>query len=197
MGFIIADANDNIVEDSDILLDTNQNNFKAITSVSCSNCHATGFIPVVDEVRDIAIANARDIGLDRDEVEQLEGIYVSPDAFARQVKLDSEGLYQRALQLADLPIQGGDPLSSVFLRFDQDMTLADAAGDLGVTPDDLDRSLGLLDPTLSVLGTSRTRPAGGTIDRDDFTAQYIGALCELTTSNENAPDPVVCDALGL
>ena len=50
LGFIIADENDRIVEDSDILLDTNQNNFRAITSVSCANCHATGFIPVVDEV---------------------------------------------------------------------------------------------------------------------------------------------------
>jgi len=197
LAFIIADADDNIVQDSNILLDTNQNNFKAITSVSCSNCHATGLIPVVDEVRDITLANARTIGLSRDEVQQIEGIYVSPDAFARQVKSDSEGFYQRALQLADLPIQGGDPLSGVFLRFDQDMSLADAAGDLGVTPDDLDRSIGLLDPVLSVLGTSRTRPAGGSIDRDDFTAQYLGALCVLTTSNENAPDPAICDALGL
>ena len=55
---IIADENDNIVEDSDILLDTNQNNFRAVTAVSCSNCHAAGFIPVIDEVRDIALANA-------------------------------------------------------------------------------------------------------------------------------------------
>jgi len=197
LGFIIADAAGKIVEDSDILLDTNQNNFKAITSVSCSNCHATGFIPVVDEVRDIAIANARDIGLSRDEVEQIQGIYVTPDAFARVVKSDSETFYQRALQGVELPIQGGDPVSSTFLRFDQDVTLADAAGDLGVTPDDLDRSLGLLDPVLSALGSSRTRPTGGTIDRDDFTAQFTAALCVLTLSNENAPDPAVCAALGV
>jgi len=197
LGFIIADANDNIVEDSNILLDTNQNNFKAITSVSCSNCHATGFIPVVDEVRDIAIANARDIGLNRDQVEQLEGIYLAPDAFARQVKSDSEGFYQRALQRVDLPIQGGDPVSSVFLRFDQDMTLADAAGDLGVTPDVLDGELGALNPVLAVLGTSKLRPKGGSIDRDDFTQQFLGALCELSSADENQPDPVVCDALGL
>jgi len=197
LGFIIADAAGNIVEDSDILLDTNQNNFRAITSVSCSNCHAVGFIPVVDEVRDIAVANARDIGLNRDEVEQLQGIYVSPAEFARVVKDDSESFYQRALQKVELPIQGGDPLSSVFLRFDQDLTLADAAGDLGVTPEDLDGSLGLLDPTLAVLGTSRTRPAGGTLDRDDFTAQFTAALCVMTGSNENAPDPAVCAALGV
>ena len=47
---------------------------------------------------------------------------------------------------------------------------------------------------LSVLGTSRARPDGGTIDRDDFTAQYFAALCVMTQSNENAPDPAACDA---
>jgi len=187
LGFIIADANDAIVEDSDILLDTNQNNFRAITSVSCSNCHATGFIPVVDEVRDIAIANARDIGLNRDEVEQLEGIYVSPQEFARQVTDDSDGFYKRALQQADLPVQGGDPVSNVFLRFDQDMRLADAAGDLGLTPDDLDDNLDLLDPVLSTLDRN-------TIDRDDFTAVYVDSLCILSTALENQPDVAVCDA---
>jgi mono/diheme cytochrome c family protein len=187
LGFIIADANDAIVEDSDILLDTNQNNFRAITSVSCSNCHAQGFIPVVDEVREIALQNAREIGLDRDEVEQLEGIYVSPQEFSRQVQEDSQGFYQRALQLADLPIQGGDPVSSVFLRFDQDLRIADAAGDLGLTPEDLQDNLDLLDPVLSVLDN-------GSLDRDDFTNVFIDSLCRLSTPLENQPDVAVCDA---
>jgi len=187
LGFIIADANDAIVEDSDILLDTNQNNFRAVTSVSCSNCHAQGFIPVVDEVREIATANAREIGLDRDEIEQLEGIYVSPQEFARTVQEDSQGFYQRALQLGDLPIQGGDPVSSVFLRFDQDLRIEDVAGDLGVTPDDLDDNLDLLDPVLAVLER-------GTVDRDDFTAVYVNSLCIMSTPLENQPDPAVCDA---
>jgi mono/diheme cytochrome c family protein len=187
LGFVIADANDVIVEDSDILLDTNQNNFRAITSVSCSNCHASGFIPVVDEVRDIALSNAREIGLNRDEVEQLEGIYVTPQEFSRQVQEDSQGFYQRALQLADLPIQGGDPVSSVFLRFDQDLRIEDAAGDLGLTPDDLADNLDLLDPVLSVLDQ-------GTLDRDDFTNVYIDSLCRLSTPLENQPDVAVCDA---
>jgi hypothetical protein len=187
LGYIIADANDAIVEDSDILLDTNQNNFRAVTSVSCSNCHAAGFIPVVDEVRDIALQNAREIGLDRDEVEQLESIYVAAPEFARTVQEDSQVFYQRALQSAQLPVQGGDPVSSVFLRFDQDMRIEDAAGDLGLTPDDLAGSLDLLDPTLAVLER-------GTIDRDDFTNVFVDSLCNISTFLENVPDQAVCDA---
>jgi len=187
LGFIIADANDNIVEDSDILLDTNQDNFRAITSVSCSNCHSAGFIPVVDEVAPVALANARDIGLNRDEVEQLQQIYVSPQVFADQVKQDSQGFFQSALQRAGVPTTGGDPVSSVFLRFDADVKLQDAAGDLGLTPDDLGRNLDLLDPVMSVLQK-------GTLDRDDFTALYLASLCVLSTPNENQPDAAQCDA---
>jgi mono/diheme cytochrome c family protein len=186
LGFIIADENDNIVEDSDILLDTNQNNFRAITSVSCANCHATGFIPVVDEVGPFAVSNSRQLRLNRDEVEQLEDIYIAPEDFAKTVKDDSSSFYQRALTSAGLPVQGGDPVSNVFLRFDQDMTLADVAGDLGVTPDDLTDALDLLDPTLTVLRR-------GTVDRDDFTDLYLSSLCELTFTLENQPEAAVCD----
>jgi mono/diheme cytochrome c family protein len=195
LAYIIADANDNIVEDSNILFDTSQDNHRAITAVSCSGCHATGLIPVIDEVGPLAKANARQIGLDREEVEQLEALYVSPDAFARKAKEDSEGFYQRALQLAELPISGGDPVGRVFLRFTDDMRLQDAAGELGLTPDDLADTIDLLDPVLTVLKPSRTVPGGGTIDRDDFTAQFVGALCILSEPNENTPDPAICDQL--
>jgi hypothetical protein len=188
LGYIIADQNDNIVEDSDILLDTSQNNFRAITAVSCANCHATGFIPVVDEVADFTLANSRQLRLSRDEVEELEAIYVSPEEFAKTIKDDTSTFYQRALIQAGLPTTGGDPVSSVFLRFDQRVTLADAAGDLGVTPADLADSLDLLDPTLTILRR-------GNLDRDDFTQFYIESLCELSFLLENQPEANVCDSL--
>ena len=187
LGFVIADGNDNIVQDSDILLDTSQNNFKAITSISCSNCHATGFIPVVDEVGPEALANAREIGLNRDQVEELQQIYVSPADFAKQTADDSSSFYQRALQQASLPTQGADPVSSTWLRFDQDIRINDAAGDLGLTPDQLLENVDLLNPVISVLKK-------GTLDRDDFTALFVDSLCKLSTPLNNQPVQAVCDA---
>ncbi len=187
LAYIISDANDQIVEDSDILFDTSLNDFKAVTAVSCSNCHATGFIEVEDEVGPFARANARAIGLNRDEVEQLDSLYIEPAAFARTVKADSE-LYLRALQQADLPVQGGDPVFRVFQRFDDDLVLADAAGDLGVTITDLRDDLDLLNPRLAILERA-------TIDRDDFTQLYVESLCILSEPNENQPDPALCDLI--
>jgi mono/diheme cytochrome c family protein len=196
LAYIIADADDRIVQDSDILLDTSQDNHRAVTSVSCSNCHAAGLIPVKDEVEPIARANARKIGLDREEVEQLERIYVKAEAFAQQVKSDTETFYNHALQQANLPIQGGDPVGRVFVRFEDDVHLQDAAGDLGLTPDELADNIGLLDPVLAVLKPSKAAATVGQIDRDDFTAQFIAALCLLSNSKENTPDPAFCEAAG-
>jgi serine/threonine-protein kinase len=186
-GFIIADANDAIAEESDILLDTSQNDFRAVTSISCSNCHAAGFIPVVDEVKDIALANARSINLNRDEIEQLQEVYDSPANFAKQVQADNTSFYQSALQRVSLPIQGVDPVSATWLGFDADVNLSRAAGDLGLPPSELKDNIDLLNPVASVLRT-------GTLDRDDFAAIFIDSLCILSTNLENQPDPVVCDA---
>jgi mono/diheme cytochrome c family protein len=187
-GYIIADADSVIVEDSDILLDTRQNNFRAVTSISCTGCHAQGLIPVEDEVREIAIANARVSGLNNDEVEQLEAIYPSASEFAQIVEDDTNLFYRNSLNRANVELQGVEPVSGVFFRFDQDMTLADAAGDLGLTPEDLRNDLNLLQPELSVLDT-------GVIDRDDFTQFYVDSLCILQSFGENAPDPDLCAAV--
>jgi mono/diheme cytochrome c family protein len=186
LGFIIADDAGAILEDSDILLDTAQNNFRAVTSVSCSGCHSTGFIPVVDEVKELSLDNRIALGLNNDEVEQLEDVYPDPTEFAAIVADDSSA-YQRSLDNLKLPTRGGDPVSSVFLRFDRDMNLKDAAGDLGVTPDLLDSTLGELNPVLRVLDR-------GVIDRDDFTKFYVDSLCILSISNDNAPLADVCAA---
>jgi mono/diheme cytochrome c family protein len=187
-GFVIADADGNIVEDSDILLDTKQNNFRAVTSVSCSSCHAQGLIPVVDEVRDIAIANARTSGLNQDEVEQLREVYPAAAEFARIVERDTQSFFQNALAQANVPREGADPMSEVFFRFDQDMRLEDAAGDLGLTVDDLESDLNLLNPALQVLD-------GSSVDRDDFTQFYVDSLCKLQVFGDNVPDPALCDAV--
>lgn len=184
-GFIIADENGAIVEDSDILLDTNQNNFRAVTSVSCSNCHAQGLIPVVDEVREIALANARTSGLNADEVEQLREIYPPAAEFARIVETDSQSFYQSALTRARVPTEGVDPMSAVFFRFDQDMKLEDAAGELGLSPQELQENLNILNPALGVLDE-------GVVDRDDFTQFYVDSLCRLQIVGDNQPDPALC-----
>jgi mono/diheme cytochrome c family protein len=188
LGYVIADQNDRIVNESDILLDTSLNDFKAITSVSCSNCHALGFIPTVDEVRDFVTTNARSIGISKDQIDQVKQIYLDPTDFAAQISDDSKGFYQAALVRAGLPTTGADPVAATFIGFEGRVDLDTAAADLGLQSQDLSDNLGLVDPVLAVL-----KDGAGTLDRDDFTAVYVATLCRLTTLNQNAPDQNVCD----
>jgi hypothetical protein len=187
-GYIIADADGVILEDSDILLDFNQNNFRVTTATSCSNCHNNGLIPIADQVRDFSTENAVALRLNNDEVEAIEEVYPSSQEFAAIVARDTQQFYQRALEDADLPVSGPDPVSRVFQRFDLDMELNDVAGDLGYTPEQLQRDIRELNEAVQVIDA-----VNGSIDRDDFTQFYVNSLCILSVALENAPVVDVCD----
>jgi hypothetical protein len=183
LGFIIADEDDNIVGESDILLDTFQNDFVARTSVSCSNCHVHGYNEVIDEVRPYVLANR--LRFRREDFQAVSEVYLEPADFARVIEEDSS-YFQQALERAGLPTKGSDPVTASYVRFNLDLDLATAASELGVTPEVLRRNLALLDPALGVL-----RSIG--IDRDDFTAVFEESLCILQIVSNNQPDPDRCD----
>lgn len=183
LGFIIADENDNIVSETNLLLDTFQDDFVARTSVSCSNCHAQGFNMVTDEVGPFVLANRR--RFQRDDFETVSEVYLDPADFAEVIAADS-ALFQTSLQRAGLPTTGGDPVAGVYLRFNDEVDLATAAGELGVTESDLRSNLNLLDPRLSVLRQT-------TVEREDFSDTFEESLCIMQIISQNAPDPNRCD----
>lgn len=185
MGFLIADANGTIVEESNILLDTFADDFTARTAVSCAGCHDKGFNTAIDEVGPFAQNNR--INFNAEELEIIREVYLPAQQFADVIESDSEQ-YLGALARAGVTDILRDPVANVSLRFNRDVTLATAAGDLGVTPDELSRELRLLDPVLGVLD-------GISIGRNEFTAVYAESLCILQGSSENFPDDLFCDAL--
>jgi mono/diheme cytochrome c family protein len=186
LGFIIADDNDNIVSETNLLLDTFQDDFIARTSVSCSNCHAQGFNPVTDEVRPFVLSNR--FSFKRDDLEAVRDIYLEPADFTRVIDEDS-AIFQQSLQQAGLPITGADPVSANFVRFNNvELDLNTAAGELGVTAEDLRTNLTLLDPSLGALRFI-------TVERSQFTAVYEQSLCVMQLISKNQPDPDRCDQL--
>jgi hypothetical protein len=76
------------------------------------------------------------------------------------------------------------------LRFDQPLTLRDAAAELGLRPDALAERLGGGDPTLAPLAVLAQ---GGTLNRDAFAGVYLAALCVLSEAQANRPDPATCE----
>lgn len=185
LAFLIADDNDDIVPETNLLLDTFQDDFVVRTSVSCSNCHAQGYNMVVDEVRPFVLANRR--RFQRDDFESVTEVYLDPADFAQVIEDDSAN-YQVALERAGLPTTGSDPVAGTYVRFNLDVDLATAAGELGVTPDELRRDLNLLDPRLRVLRDVA-------IEREDFSDTFEESLCIMQVGARNGPDPDRCDAI--
>lgn len=183
LAFVIFDASGNVVPDSDELVDMNLDNFRARSAVSCSSCHHAGLLPVVDLAREHALANALTLGLSREQVAAVELIYPSAAELARVLERDSSG-QRAALETMGLVATGRDPVASSYVRFDFDLTLADAAGDLGLGADELEDNLALF-PALGVL-------ANGKLDRDDFAALFVDSLCEVSSTENNQPARELC-----
>jgi hypothetical protein len=189
-GYVLFDAAGVRQAETAVFGDASQLDGLARNSVSCSGCHAAGLNPILDEVRAYAAANSRDF--DADTLGEIE------DSFLAQAEVDAVlerdlQLYQSALARVGLDPLTVDPVYTVYQRFDADVNVATAAGDLGLTPSELSDELGFLsrqvDPQLSVLRS-------GTLPREGFEQLYLATLCALSLSGENRPAAAGCAAVG-
>jgi hypothetical protein len=135
-------------------------------------------------VKNVSTANAKDIGLNAEQVALLDQVYPDSSAFGELVASDSAP-YGQALARLQLASSGSDPVATAALRFDAPLTLRDAAGELGVRPDVLAGGLART-PWLAPLGS-------GTLGRDAFAAVYVASLCVLDEALENRPDRARCE----
>jgi hypothetical protein len=189
-GYALFDAAGVRQVDTGVILDQVQRDGRVRNSVSCSQCHAAGINPITDEIRAYAAANSRDF--DADTLEEIQDAFAEQPAIDDIIRLDSER-YLSALSRAGLDAVVGDPVSAVYVRFDAGVSLSVAAGELGVSADVLRDELGLLssevDPKFAALRTQ-------SLQREQFDALYLGALCALQVTSENRPLAADCAGVG-
>ena len=174
--------------DTEVVLDPGEAEME--NSVSCNGCHATGLNPISDEVRDYVQANSRDFNAD--DFQEIQDSFLEQAEIDATLRIDMQ-LYQSALARSGLDKLKIDPVEAVYERFDGDVDLGVAAGDLGLSADELRNNLALLsqqvDPQLSVL-------RGGSLLRAGFEELYLPALCVLSITSENRPAAAACAAVG-
>lgn len=182
--YVIYDGDGNALEESAVLFDTLQDDFRVKTAVSCMTCHARGPLQVRDEVREYA-ETASILSFSAQEREAILELYPGEDRFDEAVVEDRD-VYQRALRDAGVPTNISDPISDTFVRFNRDVTILDAAADLGVTEELLRDNIRRLDPVLG-------RLTALSIDRNDFSALFLESLCVMQRVSRNRPLDEVCD----
>lgn len=183
-GFLIADANGTLQTSSDVVIDPFSSDFRTHVPVSCARCHSAGLLPVADEVRTFAQANG--ITYDQETLERVGELYVSADALERTIA-DDNTFFETALGALGVSPAEPEPVASIEVAFDLDVPIEVAAGELGISVEELRESLPELPMELNVFELS-----GGPLDRDDWGILYAEALCALTTSGSERPRADFC-----
>jgi hypothetical protein len=181
--FAYTGATGQRLNDSDTLLDTNQNNFRAVVPLTPLRQHSP--MPNVnDAVRDNLAGS--DPGLYPPAIEDaIVAAYPGREAIAAQLDSDYEAFTRPALEAVGVNVGLPEPISTAFEEYDRDLLLEDVAGELMMTKEELQQNMALLEPAFSTLTESF-------MDRDDFVLLFRDALCTLTVVNENVPSPEFC-----
>jgi hypothetical protein len=169
-------------DDSDLLLDTNEDNFRAVVPRTPLRQHPQG-PSLTDQVRAYMADNP-----DRFSAEALAAIsavYPGAEAISELIRSDYETFTRPALEAAGIDLRLPEPIMKTYDAYNGDMTLEDVAGDFLLTAGDVSDNLSLLDPAFTVLD-------GGVMDRDDFALLYRQGLCTLSVVLENLPSPEWC-----
>jgi serine/threonine-protein kinase len=184
-GYYVAAANGQRLAEAPIgvVIDPAQNNGLVRNGASCHSCHNAGLITFTDTVRDFVIENR--IKFDNETYESVLAQYPDPKVFQAKMDLDS-AMHVNAVERAGVPKDTPDPITRTFLDFELgNIKLNYAAGELGVTPAELEDNLDSLDPRLAPLGEK-----DGYVDRAIFTNAFADALCVMHSVSENSP--LVC-----
>jgi hypothetical protein len=153
----------------------------SINAIACMGCHATGPLPVEDIMRELMEVYGPSVGFDAAQSAELAAVYPPVAEFAELVRADSVeyvSALERAGVLSGLP----DPVSRVYLGFDEPLGLERAAAELGVPAATLANGLGALPAALAPLGAPL-----GTVERTAFGAAFVEALCALGQGGRNHP----------
>jgi hypothetical protein len=167
---------------SDTFLDVMENDFRARAPRSFWRQHyPRPAIP--DEVHaDVQNATAAYTPSVRAEVLRL---FPGPQAVDALLEREYQSFTLPALEAAHVDARLPEPIVLGLANFDRDVGLAEAAGELMISPDELSDNLDILDPALGVL-------RGGRLDRDDFAQFFRQSVCVLGVVNNNTPDPADC-----
>ncbi len=174
-GYLLVDGHGERIDQGpvSIVTDPRRQDRTVTNGVSCMSCHYAGVIPKRDEVGPAikknrrAFEDADDILALYQEPERLDGIF-KRDGTAYTAALSRLGITNLS--------RSGESVSSMALKFQQDVDLVHAAAEFGIRPDDLLRRLSQADLVARVFSTLQVD--GGAIKRDVFAEMFQDACVD-------------------
>jgi hypothetical protein len=153
---------------NNVVTDLNEPTGEVFTARSCLRCHDSGMNFADDELG----AFVQSGNFDSETKEAVENLHPSTADFQALLQQDSDN-YTSALAAAGVQPGGTEPIGSVFAWYDGNVDFTLAAGEFGITEDELLlRVADIADGQLAPLAT-------GTVQRDTFELNFAQAACDL------------------
>lgn len=151
---------------------------QAVTNgISCMSCHSKGMQFKDDQVREYAASH---VAFDRDVRKIIEEIYPPKEEMKALMQADFDR-FQRAIEAAgvdpDLTLSGEEIVSALFLRFERDLTMAQAAAELGYEPEEFKERLNQGSQETFAL---KKRLEFNLVPRDQFVELFAELVNEIT-----------------
>jgi hypothetical protein len=135
--------------------------------LSCLSCHVRGVIPRADQVREHVLGGRGAFG--DVEAAAVLALYPPRESFLAALEDDARR-FVAALEAAGVAVDGPEPVAALAQHYEGELSRAQAAAELGLSPDELVRGLDVSPPLARILG--QLRQAGGTVQREAFAAAY-------------------------
>lgn len=192
-GYMLTDAKGNRLNEGpiNIVQDESQKDFLVRNGVSCMGCHSAGMIKVQDDIRYELDMGQTETQFDDLEKDQIRRLYPSRGEFDDHLEEDIRR-FNESLTLAGVEVGSEkEPIITTFLSFDENVALRRAGAEFLLREEVMAKDVGRLSPDLLEL-----TKAGGTVQRQDFTANFAASACILNLGltrccpeDTNAIDP--------
>jgi mono/diheme cytochrome c family protein len=164
-GYMLVDGGGRRIDKGpgDIVSDPKRPDRLVETGVSCMSCHSKGLLPKDDQIR-AHVQKNRDAFTAADRAAIL-ALYVPSVKFRNLMARDLER-FAAALKALGVPVTDIDPIEVAVLRHEAVLDLPTAAGEIGLTPEELTKRLQQSPLLKGKLGALLAR--GGTVQRSLF-----------------------------
>jgi hypothetical protein len=160
-----------------IVRDVSRKDFAVTNGVSCMGCHDQGLRKAKDEIRD-SVLGARSFPLEvRNAVEALYPPHDKMDAaIAADAKRFADAMMRAGLD-PTLKLNGVEMINALFKRYEDDLDLAQAAAELGISVKDFTTAAADAKPKVRPL---IRRLSQGAVPRDQIEVMFRDLAAELT-----------------
>jgi hypothetical protein len=178
-GYYLTDARGNRLDKgpTNIVQDPARRDQAVTDGISCMSCHDKGMQLKEDQVRDYVLGN---LALPKDARDIIEEVFPVKEDMNKLLKEDLErfvGSLKQAGVDPDLKLAGEEIVSSLFARFERDLTLQQAAAEIGM---DVETFTQRLDMGSAQTFALKQRLSFNLVPRDQFVELFADLVNEVT-----------------